>query len=65
MQRRGVAQLFVKRYPSLPDPLASAHILVTSVALVSRWQAHSAPPGVERQALIASLVRMIKGLVSA
>ncbi len=58
-----VAQVLVKRYPDLPDPLASAHVLVATVALVSRWLAHSAPTTVQRQSLIDALVRMIKGLL--
>lgn len=58
-----VAQIFVKRYPKLADPLASAHVLVATVGLVSRWLAHSAPTTIARENLIDALERMIKGLL--
>ncbi len=58
-----VAQLLFKRYPQLPAPLASAHVLVATVGLVSRWLAHSAPTSIDRQSLIDALVRMIRGLL--
>jgi AcrR family transcriptional regulator len=58
-----VAQLLFNRYPQLPDPLASAHVLVATVGLVSRWLAHSAPTSIRRQSLIDALIRMIRGLL--
>jgi len=55
--------LLAKRCPKLRSPLATAHVLVASVSLVSRWMAHSAPSNVERKLLIDGLVRMVRGLL--
>jgi hypothetical protein len=56
-----MTQLLARRYPKLDTPLASSHLLVAFVGMISRWMAHSAPSNIERQQLIDGLVRMIRG----
>jgi hypothetical protein len=58
-----VSQRLGERHPPVPDPLASAHLLISTVEHLSRWMAHSAPSGVERRLLIGGLERMVRGLL--
>jgi AcrR family transcriptional regulator len=51
------------RRPSVPDPEASAYLLVTTMELVARQLAHSAPANLDRVQLIDGVVRMVDGLL--
>jgi AcrR family transcriptional regulator len=51
------------RRPKVPDPEVSAYLLVTSLELVARQLAHSAPANIDRHQLIEGIVRMVDGLL--
>jgi AcrR family transcriptional regulator len=58
-----VEKLLVERAPTVTDPVATAHLLIATIELLSKWIAHFAPTSVEPRTLINGVTRMVRGLL--